>query len=252
MEFVPNGDLSASLEIVSCFSEDIVKSILVQLLLALKELKTKKIIHGDIKLENILYSADMGAVKLADFGLAFPATDSPSKSSLGTPEYMSPEQILESKKGFESDMWSVGVCAYEMLCGIPPFYSDNAAEILHQISTKSHDIKWAKEMTTIVKDLVERLLCYDASDRCTLEEAMKHEFFHETNWSKPPKVNLPELKNVLEERNKRYNSFKYYNMSTISTETVAFEEGVFNQHTSIHNQIELLKIFPIKNLNALQ
>lgn len=252
MEIVPNGDLSAYLEIVGCFSEDTVKSILVQLLLALKELKIKKIVHGDIKLENILYSADLGTVKLADFGLAFQTTDSHRKASLGTPEYMAPEQILESKKGFGSDMWAFGVCAYEMLCGIPPFYSENADEILNLISKKANEIEWIKELAPIAKDLIERILCYDASARCTLEEAMNHEFFKGINWSKPPKVNLPKFENISEERNKRYNSFKYYNLNTISTETVAFEEGVFNQHTSIPNQIELLKIFPIKNLNALQ
>ena len=81
---------------------------------------------------------------------------------------------------------------------------------------------------------------------------MNHPFFAEIDWSNPPKVKLPEREGIFEERNKRYNSLQYYNKNTISTETVAFEDGVFNQNTSVNNQIELLKIFPIKNLNKMK
>lgn len=251
MEYIPNGDLSAYLEIISCFSEDAVRAVIAQLLLALKELKTRKIVHGDIKLENLLYSADSGLIKLADFGLSFDL-GSPNKSSLGTPEYMAPEQIVKSKKGFESDMWAVGVCAYEMLCGTPPFYSESANETLQKVS-KYERLQWnAQEISSTAKDLIERLLCSDPITRLSLEEAMKHEFFTDVNWSILPKVELPNLNHVFEERNKRFGPFKYYNMNTISTEIVAFEEGVFNQHTNTRNQADLLKIFPIKNLNKLK
>ncbi|TEB14655.1 protein serine/threonine kinase, partial [Perkinsus sp. BL_2016] len=116
MEYVEGGDLSSNLEISGRFSEETVRSILAQLLLALKELKKHRIVHGDIKLENILYSFEDGRIKLADFGLAF-VENNPRKTAHGTPEYMAPEQILESKVGFESDMWATGICTYEMLLG---------------------------------------------------------------------------------------------------------------------------------------
>jgi serine/threonine protein kinase len=252
MEFMPNGDLSSNLEISARFPESIVRNILIQLLLALKELKKNNIIHGDIKLENVLYSAKDGIVKLADFGLSF-EINTPNMSALGTPEYMAPELIMESRKGFESDIWAVGICAYEMLYGIPPFYDETAEKILSKIVNREGEIYFeASNISKSSKDLISKLLNFDYNSRITLEGAMKHEFFASVNWSKPPKIELPEFDSIFEERNKRYKSLQFYNKNTISTETLSYEKGIFNQKTSIENQIDLLKLFPIKNLNKLQ
>lgn len=251
MEYMPNGDLSSNLEIVGRFPETTVKNILVQLFLALKELKKNNIIHGDIKLENLLYSAKEGIVKLADFGLAFDV-NTPKMSSLGTPEYMAPELILESRKGSESDIWAVGICAYEMLYGIPPFYDETAERILSKIVSKEVIDFEDVNISESAKDLIIKLLNFDYKNRITLEEAMKHEFFASINWSNPLKVELPELNSIFEERNKRYESIHFYNKNTINTEVVTYEKGIFNQKTSIENQLDLLKLFPIKNLNKLQ
>lgn len=252
MEYMPNGDLSSNLEIAGRFPETIVRNILVQLLLALKELKKNNIIHGDIKLENLLYSAKEGLVKLADFGLAFDV-NTPIMSDLGTPEYMAPELILESRKGFESDIWAVGICAYEMLYGIPPFYDETAERILSKIVSREEIIDFeVVNISNSAKDIITKLLNFDYNNRITLEETMKHEFFTSINWSKPPKVELPEIHSIFEERNKRYESIQFYNKSTISTEVITYEKGIFSQKTSIENQLDLLKLFPIKNLNKLQ
>lgn len=250
MEYMESGDLSSHLEISRVFTEEVVRSILVQVILALKELKQYGIVHGDIKLENILYSAEKKAVKLADFGLAF-EEENPFKSAHGTPEYMAPEQIVESKKGFASDMWAVGICAYEMLFGIPPYYEESAKSILHKIANAKNIIWNEMEISNEAKDLISKLLDPNPLNRLNLENTMKHEFFSSINWSNPPKVDLPDCNKIFEKRNKRYPALQFYNMNTISTETVTFEEGVFNQNTSIENQIYLLKLYPIKNLNKI-
>ena len=250
---MPNGDLSSNLEIAGRFSEDTVRNILAQLFLALNELKKNCIIHGDIKLENVLYSAAGGLIKLADFGLAFDMNTPKMSSVSGTPEYMAPELILESRKSLESDIWAVGICAYEMIFGIPPFYDESAEKILSKIVKKDEQIDFEiVNISKSAKDLIIKLLTFDYNDRISLEEAMKHEFFASINWSKPPKVKLPELNSIFEERNKRYESLQFYNKNTISTEVVTYEKGIFNQKTSLPNQIDLLKLFPIKNLNKLQ
>lgn len=248
-----SGDISAHLEVSGRFPESLVKNILVHVLLGLRELESKRIVHGDIKLENILYSKEKDALKLADFGLAFEAQNSAAtSSSLGTPEYMAPEQILHGRKGYESDMWAVGICTYEMLFGIPPYYDETPEKIFQKI-TGSFEIDWMGEPASdIVKDLIMKLLDHNFQSRLSLKEAMHHPFFSEIDWSNPPKVNLPERVGIFDERNKRYNSFQYYNKATLSTEVVAFGDGVYNQNTSVDNQIELLKLFPIKNLNKLK
>lgn len=248
-----SGDISAHLELMGRFSESLVKNILVHVMLALQELENKNIIHGDIKLENILYSSEKEAIKLADFGLAFDAQNpASSSSSLGTPEYMAPEQILHGRKGLESDMWALGVCAYEMLLGIPPFYDETPEKIFCKI-TSSCEIDWMEgSVSDEAKNFITKLLDRNYQTRLSLEDAMIHPFFAGVHWSKPPTAKLPEQNEIFEARNKRYSSSQYYNKTTLSTEIVAFGEGVYNQYTSIGNQIELVKLFPIKNLNKLR
>lgn len=246
-----SGDLSSHLEISTIFNEDTVRSVLVQIFLALKELQRNSIVHGDIKLENILYSYEKKLVKLADFGLAFEGEDNPFKPAHGTPEYMAPEQVLNSQKSFKSDMWAVGICAYEMLFGIPPYFDDNATNILYKIVNEKN-INWqGADISNEAKDLISRLLDPNPNSRLSLEEAMSHEFFALIDWDNPTQVELCDFGNIFEERNKRYSTLQFYNINTISTETVAFEEGVFDQNTTVENQINLLKLFPIKNLNKL-
>lgn len=253
MEYMESGDLSTHLELLGNFSEETIRTVIVHILLALKELEKKSIIHGDIKLENILYSRKKKIVKLADFGLALDFEKLPfsSSSSLGTPEYMSPEQILHGRRGFESDLWAVGICTYEMFFGIPPYYDENPANIFSKIIS-STEINWSNSIISDqAKNLIIKLLNHNFQSRISLKDAMNHPFFAGIDWSNPPKVLLPEHDEIFAERNKRYSSLNFYNKITVSTETVVFEEGVFNQHTDTRNQIELLKIFPIKNLNKI-
>jgi len=258
MEYQSGGDLSSLLNTHSRFSENLVRQVLAHLFTALKELKSLNIVHGDIKLENLIYCPESGIMKLIDFGLSFSSTldGSVVKSALGTPEYMAPEQIKYSKKGFFSDMWSVGICIYEMIYGFPPFYADNAEAIMHDIATTlDNDFKLNLENSVEISDELKSLLVglLDPSylNRLTLEEAMKHQFFASINWSTSAPICFPKIVNPFIERNKRFNSLQFYNMQTIGTKTVSIQEGVFNQQTSIQNQVLLLQLFPIKNLNKL-
>ena len=255
MEYVNCGDLSSHLTISGTFSDLVVRAVLVQLFLALKELKDLSIVHGDIKLENILYSSESeeGHIKLADFGLAFYYNNGINyfKSALGTPEYMAPEQILNGQKGFSSDMWAVGICAYEMLTGMPPFYDESAEIILTKI-TQHKMLQWDDlNISDITKNFINRLLDSNCQTRITLEEAMDHAYFASIDWNHPPTVALTNFDKIIDERNRRFNVLQFYNKQTISTEVVSFEKGTFNQNTPIQDQLDLLKLFPIKNLNKI-
>ena len=112
-------------------------SILRQVAMALHRAQQKGIVHRDIKPENILITRD-GVVKVADFGLARFAAPGISLSltqtgtTLGTPLYMSPEQIEGRRVDHRSDIYSLGVTAYHMLAGMPPFRGDNALSVAVQ------------------------------------------------------------------------------------------------------------------------
>jgi serine/threonine protein kinase len=92
-----------------------------------------KIIHGDVKPANILITSD-GQVKLGDFGVARFATQvSGSGSILGTPAYLSPEQILGGKQDTRSDLFSLGIILYQMTTGVRPFDGTSVGAVCAQI-----------------------------------------------------------------------------------------------------------------------
>jgi len=92
-----------------------------------------KIIHGDIKPANVLITKE-GQVKLSDFGIARFATQvSASGNILGTPAYLSPEQILGGKQDTRSDLFSLGIVLYQMTTGVRPFDGTSVGAVCAQI-----------------------------------------------------------------------------------------------------------------------
>jgi len=112
-------------------------NVLRQCALALQESSNHGVIHRDIKPENIMLSIN-GEVKITDFGLARVNNDASKQAltqvgvTMGTPLYMSPEQVEGADVDQRSDIYSLGVTAYHMLAGHPPFEGDNALSIAVQ------------------------------------------------------------------------------------------------------------------------
>jgi len=102
---------------------------------ALVYLHGQGVVHRDLKPENIMLTAD-GGVKLMDFGIAFDATQgdltwSGLSPSVGTPEYMAPEQVRARHGDERTDLYSLGVILYEMLTGKVPWSGDSAQQVMH-------------------------------------------------------------------------------------------------------------------------
>jgi eukaryotic-like serine/threonine-protein kinase len=146
-------------------------SILLQILAALNKSATSGIVHRDIKPENIMLTPE-GDVKVADFGLArLLLGDDPqltrAGTTLGTPMYMSPEQIQEGEVDIRSDLYSLGVTLYHMLCGRPPFSGETplALAMQHVQATVPDLTQFREDVPESLVQLVDRLLAKSPGDR---------------------------------------------------------------------------------------
>ena len=114
-------------------SEEAVRLVM-QVCEAIEYAHGQRVVHRDIKPSNILVAAD-GAVKVTDFGIAriAGAHHTQTGAMLGTPAYMSPEQVKGEAADARSDEFALGVVLYEALTGVSPFKADDLAAVLYQI-----------------------------------------------------------------------------------------------------------------------
>lgn len=126
-DYASGGDLSQYLEIEHYFSESKAKLYITEILLALEALHKENIVYRDLKPDNVLMDEE-GHVLLTDFGLSRENVrkgEAGAKSFCGSYAYLAPEMVKKKGHGKTVDWYLLGVILYEMLTGLPPYYSNS-------------------------------------------------------------------------------------------------------------------------------
>lgn len=155
MEFLKGKDLVPYTKPGQLMPLPRVLSIVARVADALSYAHENHVVHRDIKPANIMYEPESDQVKVTDFGIARITDSSKTKTGmvLGTPSYMSPEQLAGKKIDGRSDLFSLGVTLYQMACGKLPFEGDSMAQLMFKIANEAHP-----DIRSIQADLPENLV----------------------------------------------------------------------------------------------
>lgn len=173
-EYIPGEDLETLIERHGALSEAQTIHVMRQVLLCLREAHALGLLHRDIKPDNIRIferAEDPLAVKVLDFGIAtWVDHDRSSITSvgewIGTPQFMSPEQIYGARLTPASDIYSLGLVAFQMLTGEPLVQGDRVSELFKQhASRKVRTLPEEVAVTPRFRELVERMVLHDAEAR---------------------------------------------------------------------------------------
>ena len=240
MEYINGGNLFSFVKKRRKLSEKTAKFLFRQIILGIKHIHAHKIVHRDIKLENILIDLNNN-IKICDFGIGRILTSDKQllHDTCGTPMYMAPEILVASKthgyEGFPVDVWSCGISLYIMLSGTLPFNlksnesssveeeSNNNMELEYSIINK--EPKYIEKISDEARDLLKRLLNKNPAQRITIDEILNHP------WLKTDERNL--------KNNKNYHLFTKAEMLMLSKTYIDYRFGVID---------DLKENFSISNL----
>ena len=155
--------------------ESEVQLIAQQLVKALFYLHSNRVIHRDMKPQNILIGSN-NVVKLCDFGFARAMSNKTVvlNSVKGTPLYMAPELVQEQPYNHTADLWSLGVILYELFVGTPPFYTNSLYSLINLIINDT--VKYPESMSPIFKSFLQGLLHKNPAKRLGWPELLEHAF----------------------------------------------------------------------------
>ena len=240
MEYINGGNLFSFVKKRRKLSEKTAKFLFRQIILGIKHIHSKKIVHRDIKLENILIDLNNN-IKICDFGIGRILKNEKQLlyDKCGTPMYMAPEILLSSKtkgyEGFPVDIWSSGISLYIMLSGTLPFNlknnessdmseeSNNNIELQYSIINK--EPKKIEKISDEAKDLLKGLLNKNPRKRLTIEQILNHPWLMENG-----KKNF---------KNKKYHLFTKAEMIMLSKTYIDYRNSLIE---------DLKENFTISNL----
>ena len=172
-----------------------------QIMEGFKILRKYKVIHRDVKLENLLLHEDV--LKISDFGVAKLGKDHARTKMVGTVLTMAPELMnvydtdeLDENYCSKVDLWSIGIVYFEILFGECPFYGAYIGEMMSNMKKNSGEkLELPRKVSREIEDLLKRLLVYNSKDRIEWDEFFKH-----------PAFNLYPLEQNLKDLYKKYNA----------------------------------------------
>ncbi|KAJ5612059.1 calcium/calmodulin-dependent protein kinase [Penicillium lagena] len=216
LELCPGGELYDQIIKLDSLSEKLSRHVITQVANGVEYLhQTMGVVHRDIKPENILFyplsstpceesnparsgneddteeavsvagvrSANVGVVKLADFGLSKVICGGSAMTPCGTVGYAAPELCRKQKYTTGVDMWALGCLLFTMLTGFPPFYDEDIKTMTRKVMRGEYTFaspKW-DHISDGAKDLVSRLLTVTPEERLTIKECLAHPWMRENS-----------------------------------------------------------------------
>eukprot|EP00826_Nyctotherus_ovalis_P060347 TRINITY_DN8455_c0_g1_i1.p1 TRINITY_DN8455_c0_g1~~TRINITY_DN8455_c0_g1_i1.p1 ORF type:complete len:392 (+),score=90.99 TRINITY_DN8455_c0_g1_i1:412-1587(+) len=261
LEYAPNGSLADLLKLYNRLPLPLAKHYAAEIVNALEYLHSKGIAHRDLKPENIMLS-DNFHVKLADFGTAKFMADKivsgqvvshKGYAFVGTPEYVSPEVLLNKESGPASDLWALGCMLHQFLAGATPFTNKTEYLIFQSVLKGLYEVP--QSLPAPAANIIKRLLVIDPSERLgsgpensplSYEELKKHEFFEGVNFEeigkmelgidKEKRKKLQEQKQVDSDEGDSYDEEEKMAVASTESNDVQFKvlkEGIILQKTGI-------------------
>ncbi|CAK4083658.1 unnamed protein product [Aphanomyces euteiches] len=185
IDYCPGGELFFHLSRMERFPESMACFYAAEITLALDHLHSLGVVYRDLKPENILFDS-VGHVLLADFGLAKEGiTDGAegTNSMCGTPEYLPPEILDRVGHGTSVDWWALGMVLYEMLTGLPPWYTRNRQKLFDRV--RHAPLTFPDYVSPNAQSLIAGLLNRNPVERlgnASANDIKNHPFFASINW----------------------------------------------------------------------
>ncbi|KAI8368795.1 kinase-like domain-containing protein [Choanephora cucurbitarum] len=188
LEYAPGGELFEHILAHRYLKEKDAKRFFAQLISGVYYMHKRKIVHRDLKLENILLDKNRNIV-VTDFGFAnqfASAADDMMATTCGSPCYAAPELVINPGlyAGSAVDVWSCGVILYAMLCGFLPFDDDPSnpdSDDINQLYRYilSTELMFPSYVSSEPRNLLKKILVTDPTKRCSLEYIIKHSWLKE-------------------------------------------------------------------------
>jgi serine/threonine protein kinase len=239
MEYIDGEDLSTLINRRQksnlSFTEEFICQVLSQMVSALSYVHRLKVIHRDIKLNNVLHSLN-GQIKLVDFGISKISSSTSYQYStlIGTPIYESPE-LIEGQYSFPTDVWSLGVMLYVMMTFKFPFTGSSVLQLMNNICyCPTPKIK--QNFSNDLKETVYSKLNKDPLNRITLKELLSKQFIKEyfsNSSQKLENANLPQLyvKSNLQVNSEEsfLNAIQQGDLYSIYNYALKFSSGIYEE-----------------------
>ena len=226
MEYISAGDLLSYIRKRSKLTEPIAKYIFKQIILGIQFIHKNKIVHRDIKLDNILIDLN-NKIKICDFGVSKKIINNNDLmyEQCGTPTYIAPE-ILRNKgyEGFGVDVWSSGVVLYAMLSGTVPFKGNDIKELNNGIMKGIYNS--INDISNQANHLLKCILEVDPKKRISINDILSHPWLIDVD----------------------INNFNFYNLFTNAERILLAKSNV--DYRDIKNKDDMIENFNIKNLDT--